>query len=250
MHRFHLPPEQCRGATLTLTGDEAHHAARVLRVQRGERVTVLDGAGTRFLCEVQSVGRGSVELAIVEKSTAPIPPCSITLLQCIPKGKLLESIIQKATELGVVRIVPILSTRVVTHLDDEDGQRKSEKWQQVAVEAVKQCGALWLPRVESPLKPREFIARSEQFDLALVGSLQADARHPRDHFRNYIARHKKPPASVCIWIGPEGDLTPEEMDEIKSSGALPITLGKLVLRVETATTYCLSVLNYELSARD
>ncbi|HMP83736.1 MAG TPA: RsmE family RNA methyltransferase [Verrucomicrobiota bacterium] len=248
MHRFHLPAEQCRGATLTLTGDEAHHAARVLRVQPGERVLVLDGAGTQFVCRVATVARDSVHLAVVEKSFSPERECRITLLQSVPKGKIIESIIQKATELGVSRIVPILSERVVTHLDDEDGQRKADKWQQVAIEAIKQCGALWLPRVETPVTPGQFIARNEFFNLPLVASLQNDARHPREYFSNFNAQHGRRPESACVWVGPEGDFTPAEMEAIKSSGALPITLGLLVLRVETAATYCLSVLNYELSA--
>ena len=119
MHRFYLPPEQCQEASLFLTGREAHHARHVVRVRRGERVAVLDGAGHEFLCEVQEYDRDKVRLAVVEKRFQPAPASQVTLLQAVPKGKIMEAIIQKATELGASRIVPLLSERVVAQLDDE-----------------------------------------------------------------------------------------------------------------------------------
>jgi 16S rRNA (uracil1498-N3)-methyltransferase len=180
------------------------------------------------------------------KNFTPPPPCSITLLQAVPRGKIIESIIQKAVELGARRIVPLLTERVVTHLDDEDAGNKSDKWQQVAVEAIKQCGAAWLPKIETPTTIEKFLARKESFDLSLVGSLQKDRRHPRECLREFQAKHGRLPQSVGVWIWPEGDFTLEELDAIQAAGALPISLGRLVLRVETAAIYCLSILNYEL----
>jgi 16S rRNA (uracil1498-N3)-methyltransferase len=168
-------------------------------------------------------------------------------LQAVPKGKLIESIIQKATELGVSRIVPILSERVLTHLDQEDGAQKAEKWQQVAIEAIKQCGSRWLPRVEPPVTPKQFLAREEKIELPLVASLREKSRRPRAYFEEFQSRHHRAPASIGIWIGPEGDFTDAEVDAIMASGGQPITLGNLVLRVETAATYCLAVLNNELA---
>jgi 16S rRNA (uracil1498-N3)-methyltransferase len=246
MHRFHLPPERCRGSTLALAGDEAHHAARVVRAQAGERVTVLDGAGGEFLCEVGDVTKREVTLRVIEKKTHLAPPCQITLLLAIPKGKIIESIIEKATELGAHRIVPLLTERVVTRLDNEDAAEKGAKWQRVAVEAIKQCGAAWLPKVEPPASLKEFLTRGERWDLALVGALQSEAHHPREVFRDYKMRHGADPRNVAVWIGPEGDFSPEELVAIQDVGAKPITLGPLVLRVETAAIYCLSFLNYEL----
>src|SRR5689334_13310006 len=157
MHRFYISPEQGGGDVLVLEGDEAHHAGRVLRVQRGERVTVLDGAGKEFVCEVGDVSKRDVSLRVVEKKTHPAPPFQITLLQAIPKGKILESIIEKATELGAHRIVPLLTDRVTTQLDDESATSKVEKWKQVAIEAIKQCGSPWLPQVDTPVTPKEFL---------------------------------------------------------------------------------------------
>jgi 16S rRNA (uracil1498-N3)-methyltransferase len=187
-----------------------------------------------------------VELEVLQKNSIPPLPYQLTLVQAIPKGKLIESIIQKATELGATRIVPLISERVVTQIDEEASADKLEKWRQVAVESIKQCGSPWLPQIDPPLTPKAFLARGELFDLPLIASLQSDSQHPREWFKRFVAEKQRRPQSVCVWVGPEGDFTPAEMSSAKSAGTLPITLGRLVLRSETAAIYCLSVLNYEL----
>jgi 16S rRNA (uracil1498-N3)-methyltransferase len=246
MHRFYLPPEHCAGSTLRLDGREAHHALHVLRLKHGELVAVLDGIGNEFMCTVESAARNSAMLSVSLKNFVPAPPCSVTLLVGVPKGKIIESIIQKAVELGARRIVPILSERVVTQLDGEDAEKKRDKWQNVAIEAIKQCGAAWLPKVESPVTIEQFLASPEKLDLSLVGSLQKERRHPREILREFEAQHGRLPQNVGVWVGPEGDFTPDELKAIQNSGAQPVSLGRLVLRVETAAIYCLSILNYEL----
>ncbi|HEX7570022.1 MAG TPA: RsmE family RNA methyltransferase [Verrucomicrobiae bacterium] len=248
MNRFYLPPASCREDLLRLDGREAHHALHVLRLQRGERVTVLHGAGAEFLCNVETATKNSLVLAVQEKQFIPAPPCLLTLLVAIPKGKLIESIIQKAVELGAHRIVPLLTERVVTQLDDDGAEAKREKWQQVAIEAIKQCGAPWLPKVEAPQTIAEFLAHGEKIELSLVGSLQTERRHPREWISEFQKQHGQLPRSAGAWIGPEGDFTLAELQAIEAAGAKPITLGKLTLRVETAAIYCLSFLNYELQA--
>jgi 16S rRNA (uracil1498-N3)-methyltransferase len=253
MHRFFLPPEQCQEGSLCLTGDEAHHARHVVRVRPGERVAVLDGAGHEYVCDVQGYDRDQATLTVVEKHFQPALPSQVTLLQAVPKGKLMEAIIQKATELGAFRIVPLLTERVVARLDDKEGARKAEKWRMVAREATKQCGSAWLPMVERPLTPEQFLARKECFELPLIASLESGSRPAREYFRAFEVEHRRMPKSVCVWVGPEGDFTPAETQAIESHGALPITLGRLVLRAETAAIYCLSILNHELqspAARD
>jgi 16S rRNA (uracil1498-N3)-methyltransferase len=273
MHRFYLPPGSTRGNSLRLDGREAYHALRVLRLKRGDLVAVLDGVGNEFLCAVENCSRDAVTLSVSLKNFTPPPPCSITLLQAVPRGKIIESIIQKAVELGARRIVPLLTERVVTQLDNEDAGNKRDKWQQLAVEAIKQCGATWLPKIEVPTTIEKFLAADRSggrqtaelvrenekcgslpkaamaahFELALVGSLQKERRHPRECFQEFQARHGRLPQSIGVWIGPEGDFTLEELDAIQAAGALPISLGRLVLRVETAAIYCLSILNYELN---
>lgn len=246
MHRFYLPPERCRDITLELTDEEAHHALRALRVQTGERVTVLDGAGQALNCEVRAATKRTVILSVLRKNTSPPLPCQITLLQAIPKAKAMDYIIQKATELGAGRVVPILSERTVVQLDGEDAGSKAEKWQQIAIESIKQCGSPWLTKIEAPVTLKNYLARKEKFDLSLIASLEDDGRHPHEFIEQFRAAHSRAPATGCVWIGPEGDFSPTEINMIKAAGALPITLGRLVLRSDTAAIYSLSVLNYEL----
>jgi 16S rRNA (uracil1498-N3)-methyltransferase len=245
--RFYLPPERCLGDALRIEGREAHHALHVLRVKRGEPVVVLDGAGHEFLCEIAGASRDAVTMCVRQRNFIPPPACQITLLQAVPRGKIIEAIIQKSVELGAHRIVPLLTERVVTHLDEKERTSKREKWQLVAIEAIKQCGAAWLPKIETPVTIEQSFSRKEKFDLSLVGSLQTERRHPRECFQEFQAKFGRAPQTVAVWIGPEGDFTPDELKAIQASGALPISLGQLTLRVETAAVYCLSILNYELT---
>ncbi|HEY1661754.1 MAG TPA: RsmE family RNA methyltransferase [Verrucomicrobiae bacterium] len=247
MHRFHLAPGDCNGNVLRLTKGEAHHALRVLRLKPGDAAMVLDGAGREFLCVVEAAGQGSVSLRVAGTNSLPAPACSITLLVGIPKGKIIESIIQKSVELGARKIVPLLTERVVTHLDGESAEHKREKWQLTAIEAIKQCGAAWLPEVAAPTTIADYLKRKDFFDLQLVGSLQKERRHPAEIFREFEKGHNRLPRSAAVWVGPEGDFTPGELETIQKAGAQPITLGNLTLRVETAAIYCLSILNHELN---
>jgi 16S rRNA (uracil1498-N3)-methyltransferase len=249
MHRFYLPPAQCQDRNLILTEGEAHHALNVLRVRHGERLMILDGAGHELLCEVDKPDHGQLKLTVVQRQPVPPLPYQITLLQAIPKGKIFEGILQKAVELGAHRIVPLLSDRVTTQLDDESAATKLDKWRLTAIEAIKQCGSAWLPEIDAPLTPKAYLARNEKFELPLIASLQSDCRHPREYFRTFYTERKRLPKTVSVWVGPEGDFTPAEMNAVKSAGVLPITLGRLVLRSETAAVYAMSVLNYELQSK-
>lgn len=248
MHRFYLPPAQCNGEIIHLTDDEAHHATRVLRIEAGEPVVVLDGDGHTMDCVVREVTKRSVTLSVKRKTFSPPLPCQITLLQAIPKAKAMDYIVQKATELGAARIVPILSERVVVQLNEREAADKAEKLQPVAIEAIKQCGSPWVTKIEPPVSLKGFLARGEKFDLPLVASLHEGSQHPREFIRQFREQHQRSPATACVWIGPEGDFSPAEMELLHASGALPITLGRLVLRSDTAAIYSLSVLNYELQA--
>ncbi|HKI68784.1 MAG TPA: RsmE family RNA methyltransferase, partial [Verrucomicrobiae bacterium] len=245
--------------SLVLTAGEAHHALHVLRIKEGEPVTVLDGAGRILSCEVETCSRDELALAVKENTRVPPLPCQITLLQAVPRGKIIESIIQKAVELGASRIMPLLTERVATRLDKNSATEKRDKWQLVAIEAIKQCGSPWLPKIETPVTIETFLAsqpaagiqpaaRSQQFELSLVGSLQTDRRHPKEILAQFQKQNGHSPKTVGVWIGPEGDFTSDELKMIIQSGAAPISLGRLTLRVETAAIYCLSVLNYELNS--
>jgi 16S rRNA (uracil1498-N3)-methyltransferase len=246
MHRFHLAPAQCQGDILTLGDRESHHALRVLRLRLGDPVIVLDGEGTEYSCTVTATGRDTLRLAVKSRRSVPKAPYQLTLLQALPKGKLINSIIEKATELGATRVIPLVTERVVTHLDDSKADAKREHWQLAAIEAIKQCGAAWMPQIENAMTPAQFIARGEAVDLNLIASLQPGSRHPREYFESFRSRAGRGPGSICCWVGPEGDFSLEEVGAIVAAGALPITLGPNVLRADTAAVYCLSVLSYEL----
>ncbi len=248
MHRFYLPTAASQGSSLQLDGREAHHALHVLRVQRGERVTVLDGAGCEYLCDVTIATKSALTLAVVQKKNAPPLACPVSLFVAVPKGKIIEDIIQKAVELGAQRIVPLLTERVIMHLDGDGAESKREKWQQVAIEACKQCGAVWLPQVAAPVTLKNVLAQTALPELTLIGSLQTERRHPRAVFAEFRQTHGRLPHSAGVWIGPEGDFTLAEIQAIEAAGAQAITLGDLTLRVETAAIYCLGFLNYELRA--
>ena len=158
----------------------------------------------------------------------------------------MDFILQKATELGVDRIVPFFSARSVVKLSDADGARKAKKWQATAIEAIKQSGSPWLPAVDSPTTLAASLAQATENDLGLVAALREDARSPKPLLEELRRRREGPPFRIAVWIGPEGDLTNEELDSIIAAGAQPITLGSVVLRSETAALYCLSLLRYDL----
>lgn len=248
MHRFHLPPGECMGDRLALPGREAHHALNVLRLRRGDSVCVLDGAGTVCDCIVDEATHNSFMLRVTRRETAPRPVAEIRLCQALPKGKTFETIIQKATELQASRIVPLLTERVVAHIPPAEAPRKAEKWQLFAVEAIKQSGSPWLPEVAAPISLKDFLGQGQRTELSLVGSLHPGAKHPRTWFRQFEQQRGRRPKSVSIWVGPEGDFTPAEIDMILGAGARPITLGPVILRADTAAICSLSIVNHELTA--
>jgi 16S rRNA (uracil1498-N3)-methyltransferase len=248
MHRFYVEPQQSGKDTIELSEREAHHAANVLRLKEGERVVALDGQGSELGCNVQRVAKRGVTLEVYQRSKVAPLPYQLTLVQAVPKGKTMETIVQKATELGAYRVVPILTDRTVTQLYEDRSDSKVEKWTWIAIDAIKQCGSTWLPKIAEPIKPSQFLASGEKTELSLIASLQPGAKHPRLHFSDFAQDRGRRPKSISVWVGPEGDFTPAEVNMVLSSGALPITLGPLVLRSETAAFYCMSVVNYELQS--
>jgi 16S rRNA (uracil1498-N3)-methyltransferase len=243
MHRFYIPPETWNLDALTLDEAETHHAVDVLRMNAGDRAVVFNGKGAEATVEIAAVGKKSVTLKKMLHAKSPPIGCQITLAQAVPKGKNMDLIVQKAVELGAAAICPLLSERTVIQVEEDDAARKQQKWQAVAIEAAKQCGQNWLPRVDPPRSPKEFFAHPVRHDLMLIASLQPDAMH----LKKLLAENlDKKPKTVLVLIGPEGDFTPAEIGLAKSHGCRPITLGPIVLRTETAAIYCLSVLSYEL----
>jgi 16S rRNA (uracil1498-N3)-methyltransferase len=246
MHRFYISPENWNPDALTLRGPEAHHARDVLRLKRGQRAVLFNGQGREITAEIVDVAKGEVRLRKLHEGETPPLRCRITLGQAIPKGKNMELIVQKAVEIGAAEIGPLISERTIVDLDKKEAEQKQAKWQQIAIEAAKQCGQNWLPQVHTPQKPKEFFSHVGVFDLHLIGSLQPDAIHLKKILADYAEQHRDRPRSILMMVGPEGDFTPAELALAKSHGCQPITLGPIILRVETAAIYCLSVLSYEL----
>lgn len=248
--RFFIPPAQWNPDKLVLDAAEAHHAFEVLRLKAGDRVTVFDGAGHEATVELGVASKTGASLKTLQQAKSAPLPCRITLGQAIPKGKNMDLIIEKATELGAAEIIPLISDRSIVRLSAEDAKDKQEKWRRVAIEATKQCGQNWLPEVAVPITPRAYFDSRPKFDLMLIASLQPDAQHLKAILRDVMgegasAKLKKP-KSVLILVGPEGDFTPAEINLAKGAGCRPITLGPIILRTETAAIYCLSVLSHEL----
>jgi 16S rRNA (uracil1498-N3)-methyltransferase len=269
MHRFYITPDDWNPDALVLRGAEAHHARDVLRLQPGGRVVAFNGRGHEITAEIAKITRQEILLRKMHEARVPPLPCLITLAQAIPKGKNMDLIVQKAVEIGAAEIAPLISERTIVHLEAEEAAQKQAKWQQVAIEAAKQCGQNWLPTVQLPKTPRDFfltveagVSPAQDFgtqptrlgpqnrglDLRLIGSLQSDAVHLKTILVAYEREHHTRPASVLMCIGPEGDFTPAELNLARSNGCNPISLGPIILRVETAAIYCLSVLSYELLA--
>ena len=246
MHRFYIAPENWHPGALLLTGSEAHHCRTVLRLETADKVVLFNGQGREITAEILSGDAAEIHLRKLHDAQTPPLRCRITLGQAIPKGKNMDLIVQKAVEIGASEIAPILSDRTVVRLDEESAASKQAKWQTVAIEAAKQCGQNWLPQVQTPQPLAQFFKDHRGFDLQLIGSLQSDAVHLKKILSQFESEHGDRPRNVLMLVGPEGDFTPAELSLARSHGCRPITLGPVVLRVETASIYCLSILSYEL----
>jgi 16S rRNA (uracil1498-N3)-methyltransferase len=246
MHRFFISPENWNLGAPILAGSEAHHARDVLRMRVGERLVLFNGRGREMTAEIVDLGSDEIGLRKLHEAETPPLQCRIVLGQAIPKGKNMDLIVQKAVEIGASEIAPIISDRTIVQVDSESAAQKQSKWQQIAVEAAKQCGQNWLPHVHAPRKLSEFLASEQSFDLQLIGSLQPGAQHLKKILTGYSNENQNRPRSVLMLVGPEGDFTPAELALARRHGCHPITLGPIILRVETAAIYCLSILSYEL----
>ena len=222
MPRFFVD-QQPQDGVLTLTGENAHHAGRVLRLRVGEGVTLCDGAGMDFDCTVEAVEKEAVTCRVVSCHAADTEPKqSITLFMALPKGDKMEFIVQKAVELGVSRIVPYLSKNCVSRPDKTE--KKVERWRKIAAEAAKQCGRGRLPEAES--ETALFFYENEK----RTGLRDALAGGVRD--------------TVSLMVGPEGGFDPAEARAAVDAGLQSVSLGTRILRCETAPIAALAAVLY------
>jgi 16S rRNA (uracil1498-N3)-methyltransferase len=247
MHRFFLSPDALLGDSPILDGDEAHHCLHVVRHAAGGKIVVFDGRGNEATATIIEADKSRATLRILDRSKSTPMRCRITLAQAVPKGKNMDLIIQKAVELGAAAIAPILSERTIIQIDASDLAAKQAKWQAIALEACKQCGQNFLPEVALPVAPKTFFEQGRPGGLRLIASLQSDSQP----IKTVLAAHQQHhggslPDELTVLVGPEGDFTPAELSLAKSHGCLPITLGPIILRTETAAIYCLSVLGHEV----
>jgi len=181
-------------------------------------------------------------LEVSEIGSAAQRACDIALIQAIPKGARMDLVIEKATELGVARIIPVITDRSVVRLDAKQARKRAGRWDRIALSASKQCGTPWLPEIDPVQSYSRAIERLGEFDAVLLGSL-VEGTQP---LRTVIdSLREQAPASIAVIIGPEGDLTPGETDAAVEAGARPVSFGDLTLRVETAALYAASVLAHE-----
>lgn len=241
MHRCLIKESEWGGGEITLGRDESHHLMHVLRARPGDAVTAFDGRGREAPAVVAGGGRGRIELT-GEPQFHPRHAWELVLIQALPKGTRMDLVVEKATELGTAVICPVMTERVVAHLDEETRGERVSRWQRLALSAARQCGARWIPEV---LPITDYVVGLEWFGkngLLLVGSLQPGTRKMRDVLAGKGAACD---GRKGIVIGPEGDLTTAEIDAAVAMGALPVSFGPTVLRTETAAIFALSVLAYE-----
>jgi len=252
-HRFYISVDTWNPEALLLEDGEAKHCAEVLRCREGDRVTVFDGQGNEAIAEITSIDSDgkSIPLKLIALNKTNRPPAFLALGQAIPKGKNMDLIVQKATELGASQITPLLSERTVVKLDKAEAGKKQIKWQKVALEACKQCGQNWLPEISPIQSVEQFLTaragrKSTADELLLIAALHPDAQTLKTILSIDETNPDSKPKTATILIGPEGDFTPAELSTAMTGGFRPMSLGPIVLRSETAAIYALSVLGHEL----
>lgn len=229
MNSFFVEGCGVKGALLPLTPEDAKHAAQVMRMQPGEAFYAVDAAGRRFLAELQTVSKAGSSAILKEELPDHEPPVRLTLYQGLPKADKLDFIVQKLTELGAAKIVPVKMERCVVKLDEKDGVKRRDRLAKIAREAAKQCKRGCVPEIEAPQTWKQLAGSMAEHDLLMVPWEDAA------HYGMKAAHAQFPEVSdIGIVIGPEGGMSAAEIQAIEAIGARQITLGNRILRTETA----------------
>ncbi len=241
MHRFFVEPKQIKGNIGEITGDDAHHIQRVLRLGIGEEITMCDSQGVDYQGLVQHVDKNLIEVKIVGTTPSQTEPkIQVSLLQGLPKASKMETIIQKCVELGIYEVVPITTIRTVVRLsDDRDVLKKAQRWQKVAEEAAKQSKRGIIPHVSKPVSMKQAIKECNA-DLKLL--FWEEEKELSLH--KVLHNQETSPKSIAILVGPEGGLDISEVELAKQHGWVCVTLGSRILRTETAGMAVLAAIMY------
>ncbi len=233
--RVHVPGPLATGRRCTVDGDAARHIARVLRLAPGDALTLFDGRGGEYSGRIEAVGRDTVEVAVGERHGVDREsPLGLTLAQGVSRGERMDWVVQKATELGVSRVVPVLTERSVVRLDPRQAQSKQRHWQRIAVSACEQSGRDRIPEVALPLSMAGF----------LHGLSQAGARLLLSPVGSLALASLDSVSQAVVLIGPEGGLTEGEQRAALAQGFVALSLGPRVLRTETAAVAALALLQH------
>lgn len=241
--RYYLPSADWAAKQLVICGDEAHHAVRVLREKVGNVIEVFDGKGGSAEARIIAISKSEVQVERLQLFQQKQPKCQMELCQAIPKGSNMEWIIQKSVELGVSSIQPLLTQNTISRADQLE--KKKVKWQRTAIEACKQCGQNFVPEVKEPLNFKEWMSsRDEKGEgLKIVAALDSRALP----IKKVITQRQGESRNASLLIGPEGDFSDEEYHSLHDAGFSFASIGDIVLKVETAAVFCMSVLGYELN---
>ncbi len=238
MPRFFLSADHICGDTVTITGEDALHISRSLRMRSGEKITVCDMQKNEYECELVFFTADTVSARILEaRKNETEPVYRAILYQALPKGDKMEYIVQKAVELGVSEIIPFSCERCISRLDDKSAKRKTERWQKIADGAAKQCGRGALVPVREPMTFSEAMKQASGADIPLF-CYEGDGTTPLSAFLS--DKDRLAGASISIVIGPEGGFSVSEVERVASLGCPPVGLGKRILRCETASGFVLS----------
>lgn len=242
MPRFFVTSTQINGDTVTITGEDAHHVSRSLRLAVGDRITVCDMSRTEYLCELTSFLPDRVLAKILSAQPSETePPIRLTLYQALPKGDKLDTVIQKAVECGACRIVPFESERCVVHVKADSEDRKTERRQRIASEAAKQCGRGILPVVERTISFDEMLRQAACADVVCF-CYEGDDTVP---IGQLLSSHVVPRGGeMALVIGSEGGFSLDEAKKAADRGFFMTGLGKRILRTETASLFALACVSY------
>jgi 16S rRNA (uracil1498-N3)-methyltransferase len=227
---------------IVITGDDVNHIKNVLRIACGETITLSDGIGTDYFVSIERFEKDKIFTSIIDvKPNCTEPPVSITLFQGIPKSDKMDLIIQKSVELGVKKIVPVITDRTIVKFDSQkDIMAKTARWQRICLEAAKQCNRGIVPEVVTPVKFEKALEESGSYSLSIIPYEKETDYSLRDCLGLGIN------SMVSLFIGPEGGFTENEIRSAVNHGVKPVTLGPRILRTETAGIAVLSILMYEL----